>query len=184
MGLDITAYSKLRAVGQHVPDGQWCDEEDHVTAFAYDSFEASFRGLPILDRRAIGGSSFIWGGCYEITDKTVAVDFGAGSYPGYSRWREDLARQFNPAPILWDKLPPGMGKPDPDLPFYELIWFADNEGTIGELAAADLLADFTANAASYAPKGYEWEIAQSVEKYTDWAEAFRLAADGGLVRFH
>jgi hypothetical protein len=66
----------------------------------------------------------------------------------------------------------------PDGPFYELIWFADNEGCIGPDAAKDLLADFREHEAAYVPPS-GWTAAT----YQDWTRAFELAADGGLVRF-
>lgn len=182
MGLDITAYSKLRAVGLHTEE-TWCDNEDHIGAFAYASFPASFEGLPILGTKTAGGCTFFEGGCYEPTDGTKTLDFPAGSYLGYGLWREDLARQFNPARVHRDELPAHMDEPDPELPFYELIWFADDEGCIGELAAANLLADFEAHAGRYSP-GAGLYSGGWREKYHDWTEAFRLAADGGLVRFH
>lgn len=166
MGLDITAYSNLRAVGKHTEG--WCEDDDHVTAMAYDSFPASFRGITVLGTETHGSSSFLIGGCYAHTEKTETHGFRAGSYSGYNAWRADLARQFNP-------------ETSPNEPFYELTWFADNEGSIGELAAAELLADFRQHAAEYRPGEYgDWFR----EKYADWTRAFELAADGGLVDFH
>jgi hypothetical protein len=47
VGLDITAYSNLKPVGKHT-DEAWCENEDHIYAFAYDSFPLSFRGIPVL----------------------------------------------------------------------------------------------------------------------------------------
>jgi hypothetical protein len=181
MGLDITAYSNLRAVGDHT-HGEWCDDEDHITACAYDSFPASFRGLPVLATNPNrDGSKFLWGGCYAATEATETHRFRAGSYSGYNLWRSDLARQFNPAPITGDGIRRSMAEPNPEGPFYELIWFADNEGTIGELAAATLLSDFRTHAGRYDP-GEHAEYFR--EKYTDWTRAFELAAAGGLVQFH
>lgn len=173
MGLDITAYSRLKPVGKHGDD--WCEEsydEDfnrvHVQAYAYDGFPQSFRGIPILGTRTVSNSSFIEGGCFAVTPETRSHAFRAGSYSGYGVWRDDLRRQFNP-------------DTDPVLPFYELIWFADNEGCIGPEAAKDLLADFREHAARYAPRKYEDYFRT---KYQDWMTAFELAADGGLVDFH
>lgn len=174
MGLDITAYSKLKHVGKHPKDpdlnegesggmDDWCYYDEHVQAFAYDSFPQSFRGVPV-----IGGGpddDFLFGGCFAMTLETKTHAFCAGSYGGYSRWRENLQMQFNP-------------ERDPEKPFYELIWFADNEGIIGPDAAADLLADFKAHAETYVGSEYDRV------KYDDWTKAFELAADGGLVRFH
>lgn len=180
MGLDITAYSHLKHVGKHEkgptknegePGGldDWCFYDDHVQAFAYDCFPASFRGIPVLGTKATGGSAFIEGGCYEITDQTERHGFRAGSYGGYNQWRADLQQQFNP-------------ERDPEGPFYELIWFADNEGTIGPEAARDLLADFEQHAAAYrSPESWGQ---YGHEKYADWTRAFRLAAADGLVAFH
>jgi len=180
MGLDITAYSNLKHIGKHEKDpaknegedggiDDWCYYEDHIQAFAYDSFPASFRGIPILGTNTSGGAKFIEGGCYEITDETETHGFRAGSYTGYHDWRADLQQQFNP-------------ERDPDGPFYELIWFADNEGCIGPDAARDLLADFERHAARYRSPVSWGKYGR--EKYADWTRAFRLAADGGVVRFH
>lgn len=193
MGLDITAYSKLRAIGQHEKDpalnegepgglDDWCYYDGHIGAFADACFPASFAGLPILGTKTAGGSTFFEGGCYERTAGTEELGFRAGSYTGYGMWREDLARQFNPVPVHRDTPRAHMDEPDPDLPFYELIWFADNEGCIGELAAANLLADFEAHAGAYSPGGEYPDYYR--EKYRDWTDAFRLAANGGLVHFH
>lgn len=180
MGLDITAYSNLRAVGKHTEG--WCEDDDHVTAMAYDSFPASFRGLPVLGTETYAGARFLMGGCYAITPETKTHRFRAGSYSGYNAWRNDLARQFNPyGPGKGTGRPGDVTAPDPAEPFYELIWFADNEGSIGPAAAADLLADFRQHAAEYRPgEGGDWFR----KKYADWTTAFELAAAGGLVDFH
>lgn len=165
MGLDITAYSHLEPVGLHVDLGTWCEDDNHVQVMTYDSFPQSYRGLPDLGRWL----DFIVGGCYAITPQTETHRFRAGSYGGYGVWRDDLREQFNP-------------ESDPDGPFYELIWFADNEGAIGPEAAADLLKDFEQHADAYVTDGYVF--GHSREKYADWTRAFRLAADSGLVDFH
>ena len=166
MGLDITAYSQLEAVGVHVPSGEWCEDDNHVGAYAYDSFPQSFRGLPVLGTKDYPGAKFLEGGCYAVTPDTEYHGFSAGGYGGYNAWREDLQKQFNPTR-------------EAEAPFYELIWFADNEGSIGPDAARDLLADFREHADRYVP---QWSWAEA--KYQDWTRAFELAADGGLVRFH
>lgn len=170
MGLDITAYSRLKPVGKHTDD--WCEEsyDDnfnrvHVQAFAYSDFPQSFRGIPILGTKA----TFIQGGCFAVTEETKTHAFRAGSYGGYNHWRADLQKQFNP-------MRNEAG------PFYELIWFADNEGCIGPDAAKDLLADFREHADRYDPGTEHPDYFR--QKYQDWTTAFELAADGGLVDFH
>jgi len=181
MGLDVTAYSHLAPVETHTCG--WCTLEDehgdlaHIKAFAYDCFPASFAGIPIVGKLS---GEFLDGGCYTCTDKTQVYDFHAGSSSGYTLWRDNLAHQFNP----W-RDGDVHGEPDPELPFYELIWFADNEGCIGPEAAFHLLDDFRVHRAVYVPCTAVGEGAGGRPlKYDDWLRAFELAADGGLVRFH
>ena len=174
MGLSITAYSRLKPVGRHTEEGEWCKNNDHVEAYTYASFPQSFRGIEVLS--VVGGDvgeMCLIGGCYEITADTAKYAFSAGSYSGYNVWREDLQRQFNPTC-------------DPDGPFYELIWFADNEGTIGPAAAADLLVDFRRHSDRYElppvttyPFPQDWRMT-----YNDFMCACELAADNGLIDFH
>jgi len=171
MGLDVTAYSRLKSVGQHTDD--YCEDEDHVHAFTYDDFPASFAGIPVLGTTKHGDTTFLEGGCYAVTDETTVHGFRAGSYSGYNHWRRWLSMQaLGVMPeVVWNAT-----EEYADKPFFELIHFADNEGCIGELAAAELLADFRQHAFT----GDEWELA----KYQDWTRACELAADGGLIRFH
>jgi hypothetical protein len=157
MGLDITAYSNLRLVGRHT-DG-CCEDEDHVLAYAYDAFPASLRGIPELVRR----DGLLEGGCFETTSTTETHRFRAGSYGGYNVWRDALADRFNP-------------EPSANLPFYELIWFADNEGTISADAAKDLHQDFQ--------KFAHWLELKRDPVYADFMHACELASHSGLIRFH
>ena len=193
MGLDITAYSRLKHVGKHEKDpalnegepgglDDWCYYDGHVQAFAYDSFPRSFRGIPVLGTQTFhDGTAAIIGGCFEQTNETETIDFQAGSYGGYGAWRMDLASQFNPVEYGIEMGRPTMSKPDPDKPFFELIWFADNEGSIGPEAAADLLVDFREHAGRYVTPGHDFYYG---EKYALWTRACELAADSGLIRFH
>lgn len=184
MGLDITGYSNLRYLGHHeVAEGSEHPYDDetwdrvHVEALAYDAFPHALLGVPNQQRKQYGDTTFIVAGCFELTEKTETHGFRAGSYSGYNRWRSDLASRFNPYR--------DGGLPSPDGPFYELIWFADNEGTICELAATNLLADFRAHEAEY--RGWQYGTENGdwfVEKYADWMRACELAADGGLIDFH
>jgi hypothetical protein len=166
VGLDITSYSRLKRIGRHQEERVWCDDSTHVAAYAYTDFPASFAGLDIVGTEQHASHAFLLGGCYEITPETVTFRFRAGSYSGYNAWRSDLASQFNPE---WK----------PELPFFELIWFADNEGTIGPAAAAKLHREFVQHAPQYQPA-----MDNHGCSYQDWLYAFKLAADGGLVDFH
>lgn len=191
MGLDVTAYSQLTYVG-HCPDrdedehGYDPDTHDrvHVEAYAYTDFPHALMGVPNVRTAYFqSGGEYRTGGCFAVTDKTETFRFRAGSYGGYNRWRSELAAQFNPYRTGPDgsKLPP-----TPEGPFYELIWFADNEGTLSELVSAKLLGDFTAYRAEYmATHGGADPMAEcNRSRYDGWLRCFELAADSGLVDFH
>jgi hypothetical protein len=188
MGLDVTAFSHMRSLGLHAGSADWCYVEGHVNTFAYDCFPDSFRGLPVLHHdKPADSAGVLWGGCYTATDLTKTVDFQA-AHPSYDLWRADLARQFNPRTLAVED----VYDPDPAAPFYELIWFADNEGSIGPAAAADLHADFLAHTDAYDPAPLpddpqgeaRWWAAWCREQYGLWTRACELAAADGLIRLH
>lgn len=82
-------------------------------------------------------------------------------------------------------MPTRTGRRPRRAPFYELIWFADNEGVIAEVSAASLLSDFRQHEAEYAAAHLGTEGGDYfVGKYADWMRACELAADGGLIDFH
>jgi hypothetical protein len=184
MGLDITVYSNLQSLGKHTE--KWCYEEDHIMAYAYDSFPKSFDGIPILEIFNSGESIFLHGGCFIPTEETEKYYFPAGAYHNYNIWRSDLARQFNPQ--RKEKVEGHFGfypsKPDVEKPFYELIWFADNCGCIGPLAAQRLFNDFKENEDKYQSltdiNGFNY----NKEKYQHWMKACEVASQSGLIDFH
>ena len=174
MGLDISAYShmvksSINPTTEEETEEAW--ERGAQCAFWYHGFDRSGRGL-VQDA---------W---YEPTDQTKSHGFRAGSYSGYNHWRKDLAEH-----VGLELQPDGpndyWGKPDTGQPFYELINFADNEGTIGPEAAADLLADFRAHEKSYVAAHSTGPMGEyDVERYHHWILAFELASQGGMVVFH
>lgn len=162
MGLDITAYERVTVLPEH-EHVEECYEAGHVVAYVIvPGFEPSLRGL-LPDR------------CYLPTGESLG--FQAGSYSGYNQWREALCQAAHGVPTaeIWRN-----PKKWADAPFFELLNFADNEGTIGPEAAADLYLDFVAQRVSVRPRLGEWEQ----EKYDDWSAAFEMAAGTGLVRFY
>lgn len=102
--------------------------------------------------------------------------FRAGSYSGYNEWRRWLAGLVGTTPekVWGDK---------PQIPFYELIDFADNEGTIGPAVSAKLRDDFLNNL----EKARNDETAKNepyyFQKYICWLNAFTIAAQDGMVMF-
>lgn len=183
MGLDITAYSHLKHVGRHPgtlewdAGENWCENEHHTCAFAYQGHEASVRGLLGMEQVGIVGQGFIGGDCYSYTEGTETMGFRAGSYGGYSRFRETLAE------IVGLSVRDYWTGADPDLPFYEQVNFADNEGSIGPEAAKDLLEDFRAHRDAYMAR-HKDDGSYFAEVYDSWIEAYELASQDGMVSFH
>lgn len=207
MGLDITAYSRVR----HVAEGE-------VTVYAGDFDRMD--GLPEGSYALTTDADVWWRAEHGVdlpqserarTDERVAaiqagtkpecpgdlavlaegralseeVGFQAGSYSGYNRWRENLCRFANGvAPdTIWFDEETWAGKP-----FFELVMFSDAEGTIGPKTSAKLakdFADYELHCLSAAQQladvdEREW----FVEKYEDFRAAFELAAQDGFVIFH
>jgi hypothetical protein len=85
-------------------------------------------------------------------------------------------------------------------PFWELINFADNEGTIGTEISKKLAADFEKMRDTIVKEAWEkWPSVDDfptvrheneqernyfMKKYDQWAKAFAIASDNGAVKFH
>lgn len=181
MGLDITAYSRAVLTEPHEYADE-CYDRGHRTAVTYAIFERSFRGLAGANQSVAtwDGSAMIGGLCYDVSG-AEEIDFQAGSYSGYNRWRDRLARTF-----LGVEAHAVFKDPNAyaDRPFFELINFADNEGAIGPEACADLLADFEAGRTRWSVECSADVDGYDLARYDKWTEAFRLATPDGLVRFH
>lgn len=161
MGLDIIAHEHATFVRPDLgPDD---DGEDGLvfTPGNYPEFAGREDGLAE--------------GWYEVDGETVSW---SRSYHGYGWWRENLARMAGyTAEGLW-------ANPDPSVPFFELVHFADNEGTIGPVTSAELAKDFgdyaeqAARFAQTIDHGDAW-----LASYEELGRAFRVASGAGLVRF-
>lgn len=140
MGLDVTALSKAKRVGEIDSD------EDAIAAYNANGF-----------KRMDGVSEGRYRGKREF-------GFHAGSYGGYNNWREWLSKKFlsvNPQEV-WNAPEKFTGRP-----FVELINFADNEGTFGPVTSAKLAKDFQQHSAEiedrddhfFVRKYMEWQKA-------------------------
>lgn len=177
MGLDITAYRKLEEVRPVAGDE---DGYDEGLASFYESkdFPGRFEGLKE-------------GVFYRAAEEH---GFRAGSYSGYSAWRDwlaklagypaagaepsddsfrDIYRKHHPhAADVWKR---DSG------PFYELINFTDCDGTLGPVVAAKLAKDFAEyDERAKAAADPDWYY----DLYCEWRKAMEMAADGGAVDFH
>jgi hypothetical protein len=166
MGLDITYYRNAKiptaeqlAALNFVPEDDRFDKADELGMrhpYINPDFPGRDEGLP----------QAYW----LVAD--CAGGFAAGSYSGYGRWRESLARLSG-----WHRGSSG--------PFSEMINFADNEGVIGPVVSAKLAKDFAEwqdRAQDFA--GRVGDDGWFMRKYAEWRKAFEAAADGGYVDFH
>jgi hypothetical protein len=162
MGLDITAYKKIKRIGERDAD------------YDYTANQTVLCVNPNFPEQADGFTD----GVYEY--EGTAFNFRAGGYGWYNDWRAELAKMVGTTDdALWKK-------PDPTVPFVELINFADNEGIIGPATSKKLYADFKKNHEkakawkSDIDDGQPWFLI----KYRLWMRAFKLASNGGCVEFH
>jgi hypothetical protein len=170
MGLDITAYRGLKlAEGFTIVDGEVCRSGgsyagDEAVRFYIDKGCRA----PELSADAV----YVW---------TERANFRAGSYSGYSEWRNNLAVLAG-----WRNDEHAWGTPDgAGTPFMELINFSDCEGVIGAAVSAKLAKDF----AEWQERAVQYgalvdDDGWFLEKFGEWRRAFEMAADNGAVRFH
>lgn len=166
MGLDITAYRRLVKVeNPKMEDGEPVDWENEW--LAHEGVVA------MTEEDWPGRSEGIEAGAVYRAGETMA--FRAGSYSGYSAWRDSLARVagYGSARAVRDN-------PTKNGPFIELINFSDCEGVIGSVVAAKLAKDF----AEHEERIAGLEDGYFMEHYREWRRAFEMASDGGAVDFH
>ena len=162
MGLDITAYCCLQETSD--PDATYLGSQPK-------EFVARTDGL--AEGRYAASRS---------------LHFRAGSYSGYNRWRDELAKLAG-YKAVWHKAPYDKTGEESHAagaweaaegPFWELINFSDCEGFIGPKTSAKLALDF----AEFQPKADAVEDPWFRDLYARWREAFEVASNGGAVDFH
>lgn len=184
MSLDITAYRQIQQLD--CAPTSWCDDAEgypeHFQVYSVD-FPERANDLPVHVKWE---NSVTCHGCFKAEED---MRFQAGSYSGYHWWRDELSKAVYDmlAEHVWktavEDLTSIHNTERPN-PFYELIEFADNEGTIGPAVSAKLAKDF-ATFDMFFMKHAE-KIGKDHFYYTcrNFKEAFTMAADGGLVKFH
>jgi hypothetical protein len=172
-GLDVTAYEGLEIVKapRFYQDGEPLGPQQVKLEPGEDEFAARFAGLQA-------------GKVYHYRN---AFEFSAGSYSGYNRWRNELARLAG-YPASASTSVKGVSEQRYDAtawklkkgPFWELINFSDAEGVIGPQACKRIYADFI----QYQPAIRGHADADFLASYNDWFKAFKLCANGGALAFH
>jgi hypothetical protein len=162
MGLDISYASNVTLVAcERAPD---CG---HLKVYDNSAFPG--RAAPLVP------------GCYDAasddTEPCAWIGFRAGSYSGYSEWRDHLARLAGAPSANAVFTDPAKYA---TLPFIELINFSDCEGEIGATVARKLAADFALFDNKARTTGHSWFY----PLYQHWHRAFTAAADDGVVSFH
>lgn len=181
MGLDITAYENIKLVKEN-SDREEAWEDDLFYAFVNPAFPDH---------------------CEDLQDSAAysyekEFGFRAGSYGGYSDWRNQLAKLAGYPEREYESGYRGTlsshaaGAWEADGgPFWELINFSDCEGCIGSAVAKKLAADF----AEYQELAEELHGSESdiyglggqsyfMEKYNEWRKACEMAANNGAISFH
>lgn len=170
MGLDITYYQhveRIASVADYDDFAAQYTEGDGVE-FMYFEKWAREHAAPLATDDATAFAARVSG----ETD-----GFRAGSYSGYSEWRNTLAQMALgvDAKHVWEYAPQYRERA-----FFWLINFSDCEGIIGGEKAAILARDFAAHQAAADAHPDTWFRA----KYALWRKAFETAAGDGVVEFH
>lgn len=170
-GLDVTAYENLAIVPSPIFDEDGEPIGQKQVKLEPVGFVERFAGLSAGD----------------VYRYDSSFGFRAGSYSGYSYWRNELAKlagyektpytSFNgKTELRYDATVWNIKKG----PFWELIDFSDAEGIIGPIVCKRVLKDFDQyqSAASKHPDEY------FRTSYMDWMKAFSMCANNGAIVFH
>ncbi len=164
MGVAIQGYVSKRRVDCDVPARMWCDRPEHSRLYNLRQFEKRAGLIPLYADDEVARY-----GCFDLGEGRQIMRL---SYSGYNRWRAQLCRAVcDVAPeTVWDDIERFI-----DQPFYELVTFADNEGTLGGDTLKRLLAAFDEHAERLTVAG--------VEHVDDWRRVLRavVAGDGVVV---
>lgn len=181
MGVDFTAHEIVTRVNPHTHTASTADElqdacweAGHFKAFVIcPDFLPSLAGLEP-------------DAYYEPSGRSLDCSIG---YGGYNVIRSVICKAVNgihnegcefrrdDTPGFWDLTEEQAAQ----LPFYELINFADNEGTIGPEACANIAADFTEHWATIEPAVAKLWEGRGLPFLRAFRACFDLAAGKGAV---
>lgn len=174
MGLDISYYESFTPLPTPPTDEEKnaLYDQDYTLRLFTRHFPKQAEGLPLDGTfiRTHGKSGCFW----------------AGSYHGYGAFRQALCQLAYNLHIrdFWanDLVKLGLSTQD-SIPFKSILNFSDCEGQIGPVASALLAQDFQDYMAS-AEAAWGGEQKNYLSLYKQFADAFTVAARGGLVHFY
>jgi hypothetical protein len=188
MGLDISYY-KL---------GKRVEVDENIERYSDEWYEKYGNGPELIrlsDYYGWDQSDGMMDGFYEAD---YLGSFRAGSYSGYSWFRNTLTKLANIALLENDKLKDMYG-PDSE-PFESLTNFSDSEGFIGPFTSRDLATTFNdfegpiiKDIIKMAKYGVKTDLYQEfgkedleyfTTKYREWRNAFEAVSGEGVVLFH
>lgn len=170
MGLDAYAFTRVKKYEGPMEEGEPIDNDGNYERLGWNMDCFKGREAPLTE------------GWYEFESCTDAFH---GGYLSYNHWREMLAELAGwPASRVSGEISEAhvhtgsAWRADGGL-FWELLNFADNEGTLGPDVCKKLLGDFDRFETKAAEHPDEWFR----RCYEQFHKAVRAAADGGAIKF-
>jgi len=125
-------------------------------------------------------------GWYDKTNESKDHVFRAGTYGGYSQFRNLVSLSIHgcSSEYIWDNEEEYISTP-----FIEIINFTDCEGYLGASVAEKLYSDFRVYASRFAK--YVYANIEDVDDrndmiiiYDNWIKALKVAKDNGIIIFN
>jgi hypothetical protein len=161
MGLDVTVYQNIQVLN---PTNKEIEDMDYdFIAFVIDdAFKPRIKNL-IEDAFYSGDNVY---------------DDISYAYSYHSRFRNMLGILIGLKNSEWTD----GEKLKPEMDFFELLWFADNEGCIDWETSEKLYNDFKRNQEKANELfGYDEDF---IFNYERWTKAFYLGKEKGVIKFH
>lgn len=156
MGLDVKTYGNIKLAEN--------EEDADFTAFVIDE-DWKHKIKNLQDGKAYNGDVIFRGVSYP--------------YSAHNIFREKLVKLVGREELLdskgkikWNELPA-------DIPFYDLIYFADNEGCLDWEVSNTIYSDFE----KFNEKAKLEMNEDDYSKYETWLETFKSAKNDGVVVF-
>lgn len=159
MGLDVSIYQNIKKI----------ELEDDDSEEFYNSYQ--FRAFVIADEWKYKVKNLVYDAYYS--GDAVGPDFGY-AYSAHKYFRDQLASITGDT--NWTT------EIDETKPYFELLYFADNEGCFDWEISEKLYNDFVDNRELAMSKlGYDESF---VRRYDIWTEIFKYGKNKGVVVFH